>query len=98
MPRLPGRPERKLRDLDADLKAGLLFDGFLVFWPGNHKFRCVYCDRLFDSIGESLGDPPRTYYGAWLAMGRHAENRIGTACPECVLLIDKWHEKDRAGG
>lgn len=81
MPKVEGAAPRQTRNLDQDLAAGILIDFFLVYVPGNRKFRCIYCDALFDTIV-----PP---HGAYIVWERDLSRRVGTACGECVTKIEE---------
>lgn len=86
MPKVEGAPARKTRNLDEDLAAGLLIDGLLVYVPGNRKYRCAWCDTLFDTI-----IPP---YGGWIVWERNLAERVGTACGNCLQKIEEFGREE----
>lgn len=79
MPRKAGVPGRKTRDLEADIQAGALMDMLLVYVPGGRKFRCSYCDVLFDTYGPD--------YGGYVVLESSLNERAGTACPDCMKKV-----------
>lgn len=80
MPKLPGRDAFVPVEPNNDH----WIDYFLVYVPGGRKFRCMFCNTVFDTYGEP--------YGAKI-VNEARDKYLGNGCGECVKKLEALHHE-----